>query len=576
MTTDLYGNDGDKWNSKGVLLNYSYVGKLNGIPDTKTLQCLHTVNVRDYGAKGDSTTDDTQAFKDAIEYAKAVVYIPDGTYVLKDRFLISKPLIIRGESMDNTILSFPSDLTDLFGNTYPKGRSQYAFGTNFFEFVGKNDGIELAKVTGHKNKGNNWIQCDSTSNFKPGQWIKIIQKNNSSDDLDRILYGNDSTLYYGNSKMSAIVLNQINEVKGTGFSLVYPLVMTINPDCDPRVYSHESQVCGLENLSFLGKDSKSGGHFEGTGNNFVLFKRVYKGYINNVIFHNADIGLTLSDCISNTINNVRFTSKEESGKRYGRRGHHGLWINGGGYNLISKFRFDCEFVHDISVEGCTVCNVFEDGLGVNLNFDHHRAAPYGNLFTDINVGYGSRYYSSSGNPNRGAHSGQYTTFWGIRSNGVKLLGVPRSNKESRPFGVNINLIGEFKTSLDRNFYIESIDVLEPMNIYKDMKENYFKGDQKFDDYKFEDAQVYFRSWDGEYCYWHVGKSWSRGDCDKSIKDQHLSYNHITKELVYTKSGLYLDYNANPTSIPNKWNYDSGKVYHSESKKVIPLTLIKFH
>ncbi len=39
---------------------------------------------REYGAKGDGSTDDTAAFQRALDERKSLIYIPDGTYLVSD------------------------------------------------------------------------------------------------------------------------------------------------------------------------------------------------------------------------------------------------------------------------------------------------------------------------------------------------------------------------------------------------------------------------------------------------------------------------------------------------------------
>ena len=43
--------------------------------------------------------------------------------------------------------------------------------------------------------------------------------------------------------------------------------------------------------------------------------------------------------------------------------------------------------------------------GVDLNLDHHRTAPWGNLFTNLHLGCGTRPFASGGKKTRGAYSG---------------------------------------------------------------------------------------------------------------------------------------------------------------------------
>jgi hypothetical protein len=75
------------------------------------------VNVKDLGAKGDGTTDDTEAFRKAIEDCPkgGAVWVPDGTYLIGDwiRFDGKSDFALRGESRDKTILWFPKGLEEI-------------------------------------------------------------------------------------------------------------------------------------------------------------------------------------------------------------------------------------------------------------------------------------------------------------------------------------------------------------------------------------------------------------------------------------------------------------------------------
>ena len=55
-----------------------------------------TVSVKDFGAKGDGVTDDTQAIKDAITYAcgKSLVF-PHGTYLLASQDTFARQIFVQ-------------------------------------------------------------------------------------------------------------------------------------------------------------------------------------------------------------------------------------------------------------------------------------------------------------------------------------------------------------------------------------------------------------------------------------------------------------------------------------------------
>lgn len=105
-----------------------------------------------YGAKGDGTTDDTQALLNAINDAVdqvTVLYFPPGRYLLCKRIDISKRIILRGAGRNATTLVFRKSLTDL-GAAWTTASSPYTYGPALLNWwgSGKTDTSSLiAKVT---------------------------------------------------------------------------------------------------------------------------------------------------------------------------------------------------------------------------------------------------------------------------------------------------------------------------------------------------------------------------------------------------------------------------------------------
>lgn len=75
----------------------------NALGYTPADKSLLTASPRDYGAKGDGTTNDTKAFQDALAENR-VVYVPGGTYVLSDTLVIRENCCL--ELSQNTVFRF--------------------------------------------------------------------------------------------------------------------------------------------------------------------------------------------------------------------------------------------------------------------------------------------------------------------------------------------------------------------------------------------------------------------------------------------------------------------------------------
>ena len=75
----LWGERGEKWATQGRLPDFSFTGYHCG---EKALPTVPTgVSVKDFGAKGDGMTDDSQAFLDALAKVRSgAIEVPPGRY----------------------------------------------------------------------------------------------------------------------------------------------------------------------------------------------------------------------------------------------------------------------------------------------------------------------------------------------------------------------------------------------------------------------------------------------------------------------------------------------------------------
>ena len=355
--SELWGREGELWIPNGRLPNFSQAGYHRG--DISLPNPPAEVSVKDFGAKGDGRTDDSAAFKQALNNG-GVIYIPQGKYRIADQIIFTKGnTILRGAGKEKTILFFPNHLESIFGPNYNgEGHSAYSYRGGLIEAHG------------------------------------------------------------------------LGEV-------------------------------GLEDLTIQFPATLYNGHLVEKGHNAVDFSDTQNSWIRNVTIVNADFGINFSNCRFCTATGIYLNGGWL--RRFGKGGHYGISLGGAKDCLVTDFQIDVSFLHDLSISTFSTRNVFSNGAGVNIVFDHHGREHPPNLFSNINVGKGSRVFKSSGKSGLKIHD--YGTYWNIRkSDGSPAIG-------SGPGYGRINVIGSAaKNSTKNGKWIESLnpaDIL-PQDLHASM------------------------------------------------------------------------------------------------------------
>ncbi|MBT3290602.1 MAG: hypothetical protein HN380_24875 [Victivallales bacterium] len=470
VNSALWGKKGEAFTVVGRLPDFSYAGYRSGetpIPTPKV-----TASVRDLGAKGDGKTDDTAAFRKALASGpNAVIHVPAGRYVITGVLELKQSrTVLRGDGPGKTILFFPKTLNDIKPNwgqtTGGRRTSNYSWSGGFICFMGSFGSAQLATVTAPAKRGSSELSLSDASKIKVGQKLEIRQSDTKENTLARALYDGDPgdmRKLRGKTRISMVA--KVTAMKGESVTIEPPLRFDIRQEWQPVVKTFEPTVqdCGLEELTLEFPVTPYKGHFTELGRNGIAMSGVANCWVRNVEMLNADSGGFIGSRFC-TLEGLVFRSERKADWQK-CTGHHGLTL-GGTDNLLTGFDYRMRFIHDITVSNGSSQNVIAAGRGDDLCFDHHKRAPYQNLFTDIDLGAGTRPWKCGGGGSLGKHCGARTTFWGIRAKHSIALPPRRFDPGS------LNLVGLPSKAASRKqpgkSWIEAIPPadLSPIDLYQ--------------------------------------------------------------------------------------------------------------
>ncbi|WIA28982.1 hypothetical protein OEZ86_011499 [Tetradesmus obliquus] len=442
----LWGCNGELWSPQGRLAyDWGWAGYANGDRNPPLLPVRVNLKTQ-FGAKGDGVTDDTQALLKAIDsISSGVIYLPAGTYILTAVINIRKQIVIRGDGQDKTILRFPKSLTDLYGNTYVEGSwvgtSQYSHGTGFINIGGWDptgrDFTKLTWVTANASRGDRVLRVANSSAISVGQWYRVLQKDPGDGSLMWELNGGAFPVVEA-QKGYADPCRFLSRVVAKGADWIWlerPLPFKVDTRWAPEIHKFMPMLNDATGFEYFTLDfpwSPYPGHFLERGFNGLHLNQVVNGWVRGVTVRNSDMGVYTWGSVFTTISGLTLTNSKP---RAWYNGHRGLWMEHGSDSMVTNFNITDRFVHDISVTGTEHGTVIMNGAGFDINLDHHRMAPYQNLFTNIDVGLGSRVFYASGDANWGPHAGVFSTFHNLQSDMRFLL------PSDDDFGANLTFIG---------------------------------------------------------------------------------------------------------------------------------------
>jgi hypothetical protein len=398
--------------------DFSFAGYHSG-RDPLPARGTASVNVRDFGARGDGQQDDSAAFLKAIAALdRGVILVPAGRYRITSILEIHKSgIVLRGEGPEKTTLYFPIPLNDIrpnWGATTTGDRtSNYSWSGGFVWIGGRATHRVLADVTADARRGDSRVAVSSASGLKPGQWVEVAEKDTPANTLaDWIYSGDPGDVRQLRGRTRVSLASRITSVGDGAIDLERPLRFDLRAQWHPQILAFEPSASesAVEDLTFEFPPAEYRGHFTELGFNAVALDNTANCWVRHIRILNPDSGIFITGMF-NTVDNAAFESQRQGNQ--GLVAHHGIYLSGSD-NLFTHFDYRMQFIHDITVSE-SAGNVISAGKGIDLDFDHHVRAPFENLWTDIDAGAGTRLWESGGGNGLGRHCGSRETFWNIRA-----------------------------------------------------------------------------------------------------------------------------------------------------------------
>lgn len=464
--SELWGANGEKWKDSSRLPDFSHAGYCCG--EKPIPQVPVVTDVKKHGAAGNGTTDDTKAFLAAVAAVGGkggAIFIPAGRYVLTDVVTISQSnVVLRGAGPDKTILVIPKPLAEIHpSGPVDQAKSKYAFSGGFIAIHGRSDAVKVTELAAAARRGDRQLTLKQSGGFRAGDYLRVQSDN--SEAIGRLIHADQLDV----AKQTCLErknfidwVARVVSVDGAKVTLDRPLRLDLHKEWNIEIttWRPRLQDVGVEDLSFEFAGVPKKPHLKEDGFNAIHMTGAANSWVRNVTIIDADNGVIVGGCRFCRIEKVTC----RAAKRKTPTGHHALWATGGSQDcLFTDFDIDTQYVHDLTVEGFANGNVFMKGKGQMLNFDHHRNAPYENLFTELNVGNPRRLWESSGRGDRGPHAGARETVWNLECRGGQ---APQAVPDWPQLNV-IGVAGYKKQTIAEKQWIEPCEGnVEPGNLYE--------------------------------------------------------------------------------------------------------------
>ena len=452
----------------GFTLNWSYAGHRAGERGPVNRPSLR-LNVKSFGAKMNGVSDDSRALQMAVDECGAAgggtVEIPAGTLVIEGQVKItSSNVVLRGAGKSQTKIKIPHSLKyyDLTDGT-DDDDDGYSRSRGFLEIAGKRIKSRkkgenyVGQVITNALAGDSSLYLDDATGISSGDWVRLYMSDPTygptSSSLVGYLYSNpDTSASCGPTCLKGLrgsqdlvrFMSRVKYVYGNEVVLERQLPVDVNVQWSPVVFTlgkSTVQKSGIEDLTIQFGWKRTKKHLKEDGNNAIVLEETAFCWVKNVGVVDADLNVVVrySNFVTVTGLDASVTKDRSHKASPGRQGHIAIGIHDSCDVDVSNFNISSTWWHDLSVRA-SMLSVFREGSGENINMDLHRSAPYMMLYDNINLGKGTRPFTTGGRPATGQPTAGFSTFWNTRKADGEAIVVPGCR-----YGPHLNFVGNFKS-----------------------------------------------------------------------------------------------------------------------------------
>ena len=452
--SELWGQSGEKWDPRGRLPDFSYVGYKSREEDYHYVNSI--VDVTSFGANETDSLSDVTAIQNAIaSIDSGIVYFPPGLYVIDDYITIYKDnIVLRGagnDSITGTRFYLPKTSDELSGS--------YDYIIKFWgDLAGPKHFLSEAVKMGDRS-----VTLENVSGLEVGEYVDLGYSGTHPADgelWDHILNNQNPdwpcSVAWSNGNGGLMMYHTIERIEGNIVTLKEPIRLDMNLSWTPHLTRRTDwfiKNCGIENIFIRHKYIPQPPHLEEPGYNSIKFRCAFNCWIDNVSIVDADNGIRFDLAGFSEIKNITFI---------GRGGHHGYTFAYSSHCLADSVHFANydPWIHSFTLTHKANGNVISNHTGVDgipISSDFHRNTPWETLMTNIDNTWN---YNSSGVWCAGPNAGKRTVYWNMGGDGFTTF----PNWDD----YQTTLVGEMhipeKFHSEKGWH-ENVPALSPENLY---------------------------------------------------------------------------------------------------------------